>query len=46
MNEKRNYITFIWDLDNQKQTTQTEGLSSQKQYDSQTINRGTTETQP
>jgi hypothetical protein len=33
MNEDRNYITFIWDLDNQ-QTTQTENLSAQKQHDS------------
>jgi hypothetical protein len=46
MNKERDYITFIWDLDNQKQTTQTESLSSQIQYDSQTINRRITETQP
>jgi hypothetical protein len=46
MSEERNYITFIWDLDKQKQNTQTESLSTQKQYDSQTVNRGTTETQP
>jgi hypothetical protein len=32
MNEDRNYITFIWDLD--KQTTQTESLSAQEQHDS------------
>jgi hypothetical protein len=34
MNEDRNYITFIWDLDNQKQTTQTESLTAQEQHDS------------
>lgn len=46
MNKERNYITFIWDLDNQKQTTQIESLSSQLQYDSQTANRRITEAQP
>ena len=43
---KKDYVMFIWDLDRHKTTTQTESLSSQKEYDSQTVNRRTTETQP